>query len=134
MAAWAIINNQGKILLIRRSHKTSRPGQWCFPGGGVKTNETPAQACIREVAEETGLVVIPQQSVEVIDNSHYFSCQLADTAAKVQLKYNECDDFVWVKPSDVLSVGKIMELKNLTTVFATMGHDIKPITNNQSLG
>lgn len=35
-------------------------GRWSIPGGHIKANETPAEACVREVKEETGLDVIVQ--------------------------------------------------------------------------
>jgi 8-oxo-dGTP diphosphatase len=57
MPAWAIIEQQQKILMVKRSARTSRPGQWCFPGGGIKSTESPEQACIRECREEVGLDV-----------------------------------------------------------------------------
>ncbi len=49
----AIINDEGKVLLTRRLDN----GQWCLPSGGMEAGESPAEACIREVFEETGLHV-----------------------------------------------------------------------------
>jgi len=49
----AIINNEGRILLTRRLDN----GQWCLPSGGMDAGESPIEACIREVFEETGLHV-----------------------------------------------------------------------------
>jgi len=40
-----------KVLLTRRADN----GRWCLPGGGVESGETVAEACEREVLEETGL-------------------------------------------------------------------------------
>jgi 8-oxo-dGTP pyrophosphatase MutT (NUDIX family) len=49
----AIFDEQGRILLTKRSDN----GQWCLPGGAVDPGETVAEACEREVWEETGLRV-----------------------------------------------------------------------------
>jgi len=40
-----------KVLLTRRADN----GRWCLPGGGVESGESVAEACEREVFEETGL-------------------------------------------------------------------------------
>ena len=42
-----------KILLTRRADN----GRWCLPGGGMDPGESAAEACAREVLEETGLEV-----------------------------------------------------------------------------
>ncbi len=42
-----------RILLTRRADN----GRWCLPGGGMDPGESAAEACAREVLEETGLVV-----------------------------------------------------------------------------
>ena len=54
--AAAIIHRNGKLLLIHRQ----KPGRdyYILPGGGVELDESFAEACIREVKEETGLDVL----------------------------------------------------------------------------
>ncbi len=42
-----------QVLLTRRSDN----GRWCLPGGGMDPGESAAEACAREVLEETGLIV-----------------------------------------------------------------------------
>lgn len=42
-----------KVLLTQRTDN----GQWCLPGGAMDAGESAAEACIREVVEETGLSV-----------------------------------------------------------------------------
>lgn len=44
-------NEKGEVLLARRTDN----GLWCIPGGHVDLGETLAQACLRELYEETGL-------------------------------------------------------------------------------
>ena len=49
----SILDKQGRILLTRRADN----GQWCLPGGRMESGESAAEACEREVFEETGLHV-----------------------------------------------------------------------------
>jgi 8-oxo-dGTP diphosphatase len=51
-----IIIQSGKILLIKRGHPPYE-GKWALPGGFMDMNETPEQAAIRELEEETGVKV-----------------------------------------------------------------------------
>lgn len=60
-----IFNEQGRFLLTRRSDN----GQWCLPGGAVESGETVAEACIREVFEETGLSVRVKRLVGVYSHA-----------------------------------------------------------------
>jgi 8-oxo-dGTP diphosphatase len=53
-ASLAVVDpSAGKLLLIY--HKAS--GKWIFPGGHVDPDESPAEAAVREVREETGVYV-----------------------------------------------------------------------------
>ncbi|AEV81772.1 NUDIX hydrolase [Actinoplanes sp. SE50] len=47
----------GGVLLTRGSDLSAFPGVWSLPGGGVDHGEAPADAVVREFAEETGLTV-----------------------------------------------------------------------------
>ena len=54
LASGCIIRDRsGRILLVKPTYK---PG-WEIPGGMVEANESPVQACIREVHEEIGFEV-----------------------------------------------------------------------------
>jgi ADP-ribose pyrophosphatase YjhB (NUDIX family) len=46
-----VFNDRGQVLLAKRTDN----GLWCIPGGHVDLGETLAQACLRELLEETGL-------------------------------------------------------------------------------
>ncbi len=54
-----IINEEGKILLVKRDRKWHKEahGKWEFPGGKIDFGETPEEACIREAREESGMDV-----------------------------------------------------------------------------
>jgi 8-oxo-dGTP diphosphatase len=55
-AVGAIAVRDGALLLIRRGRAPSR-GRWSLPGGRIEPGETAERAVLREVAEETGLIV-----------------------------------------------------------------------------
>jgi 8-oxo-dGTP diphosphatase len=79
----------GRLLLIRRGHEPHR-GSWSLPGGRIEAGESPEQAVVREVREETGLevrpgpvvgrVTIPADGVvfDVVD----LACVLTDPSAE----------------------------------------------------
>ena len=47
----------GRLLLVQNRDD----GSWTTPGGAVEIDETPATAVVREVWEETGLLVAPRR-------------------------------------------------------------------------
>jgi ADP-ribose pyrophosphatase YjhB (NUDIX family) len=57
----AIFDEQGRIFLTRRTDN----GQWCLPGGRMEAGESVAEACEREVWEETSLHVRVKRLVGV---------------------------------------------------------------------
>ena len=59
-------DDHGRVLLIQRDRPPSA-GRWTIPGGRVEPGETLAQACARELAEETGLEVETGPLVEVLE-------------------------------------------------------------------
>ncbi len=57
VAAVALIDRDGRVLLAERPAGKHLAGMWEFPGGKVKPGETPEAALIRELAEELGIDV-----------------------------------------------------------------------------
>jgi ADP-ribose pyrophosphatase YjhB (NUDIX family) len=54
LAATVVVEHQGGVVLLRRGIPPD-PGIWHLPIGHLEYGETPADAVIRETAEETGL-------------------------------------------------------------------------------
>ena len=57
----AAVLHEGRVLLTKREDLPV----WCLPGGGIEAGESLAQTAVREVREETGLVVEPLHLVGV---------------------------------------------------------------------
>ena len=57
VAACALIDVDGRILLAQRPAGKPMAGLWEFPGGKVESGERPEDSLIRELKEELGIVV-----------------------------------------------------------------------------
>ena len=55
-AGGIVLDEQRRLLVIRRGQAPSA-GRWSVPGGRCRPGEAPADACVREMREETGLDV-----------------------------------------------------------------------------
>jgi len=55
VAAVALIDADGRVLLAKRPPGKSLAGLWEFPGGKIEPGETPEAALVRELAEELGI-------------------------------------------------------------------------------
>lgn len=80
IACRGILLREGKVLL---SHERNT-GWYLIPGGGLEAGETIGECCAREVLEETGFLVDPQECFLTLKEyyedwcyiSHYFRCSL----------------------------------------------------------
>ena len=57
VAACALVDVDGRVLIAKRPEGKSMAGLWEFPGGKVEPGEVPEAALIRELAEELGIDV-----------------------------------------------------------------------------
>ena len=57
VAAVALVDIDGRVLIARRPEGKSMAGLWEFPGGKVHDGETPERALVRELNEELGIDV-----------------------------------------------------------------------------
>lgn len=65
----AVVVDQGRVLLVRRGREPLK-GHWSLPGGMLEVGEALTAGVVREVREETGLVVEPLELVELLDRIH----------------------------------------------------------------
>ena len=57
VAACALVDADGRVLLAQRPPGKPMEGLWEFPGGKVEADERPEETLIRELKEELGIVV-----------------------------------------------------------------------------
>ena len=55
VAACALVDADGRVLLAQRPEGKQLAGLWEFPGGKVEPGETPEETLIRELQEEIGI-------------------------------------------------------------------------------
>ena len=92
----AVVLNKGKILLEKRKNEPGK-GKWSIPGGLVDLGESPEQAVIREVLEETCLEVESPRLVDVVSDVSL------DEANKVKYHFVIIDYLVTVKRGEAVA-------------------------------
>ena len=55
VAACALVDTDGRVLIAQRPQGKQLAGLWEFPGGKVEAGETPEETLVRELAEELGI-------------------------------------------------------------------------------
>lgn len=55
VAACALVDPDGRVLLSRRPEGKALAGLWEFPGGKVEPGETPEETVVRELSEELAI-------------------------------------------------------------------------------
>ncbi len=64
-----LLTNKNEVLLLRHTYI---PDVWSAPGGGVKKNEDIESAIIREVFEETGIIIHEPRLIETVTATHQY--------------------------------------------------------------
>lgn len=114
------IEHEGRILLLHRQEVKSQGNLWGIPGGKVDKGETPLQAVVREIKEETGYD-FSEQPIETLDTVyieynemdhfvyHMFRAKLVQDAGAVKINFKEHKGFTWVTPQDGLKLELIKD-------------------------
>ena len=72
-ASGGIAIDKDRVLIVKNKPDPTRGGggYWGFPKGHLEEGETPIQAAIREVQEETGFIVVIGESLKPISETKY---------------------------------------------------------------
>jgi len=119
------IQHKGEILLVKRNPNKRQGNKWGMPGGKLDAGETPIQAFIREVYEETG-ISLEKSEIEYFKSvyvrypdydfhSHMFSTKLSDEPA-VKLQKEEHSAYQWFTPTQALELESELVLDNDVTL------------------
>lgn len=106
VAAAALTNDAGEVLIATRPLGKKMAGQWEFPGGKVEPGEAPEETVIREYFEELGITLDRNSLMPLTFASHaydefhlmmpLFSC----TRWQGTPHPKEGQNLAWVKPAD----------------------------------
>lgn len=102
---------RGKVLLLRRVADKSYPGYWGTPSGKLRDGETPIKGMIRELFEETGLL-LSQDNLREIHTFHVVNADMNflytlfstsfSSSPKIKLNPTEHTSFDWLAPENAL--------------------------------
>jgi len=105
VAAAALVDADGRVLIARRPPGKAMAGLWEFPGGKVHEGETPEAALIRELQEEIGIDTRRSCLAPIAFASHtyddfhllmpLFACRVWQGIPSPQ----EGQELTWVRPA-----------------------------------
>ena len=123
----AIIKDEaGRLLLIQRGHEPEA-GRWSLPGGRIGPGESDEQAVVREIREETGLLVTcgalvgsverPGLRGAVVDIRDYAATVTGGTLAAG----DDAADARWVNPADLAALQLTSGLAETLNAWGVLG-------------
>ena len=121
-----IKDGQGRLLLIKRGHAPAA-GLWSLPGGRIEPGETDAEALVREMREETGLMIAvgqligtvrrPAQNGGVFDIRDYAATVIGGTLRPG----DDAADARWVDASELAALPLTGGLAETLTGWGILG-------------
>ncbi|MBC8131114.1 MAG: 8-oxo-dGTP diphosphatase MutT [Rhizobiaceae bacterium] len=72
VAACALVDADGRVLVAERPEGKAMAGLWEFPGGKVEPGETPEETLVRELEEEVGITTKPACLAPLTFASHAY--------------------------------------------------------------
>jgi ADP-ribose pyrophosphatase YjhB (NUDIX family) len=123
----AVFREDGCILLVR---EVADSGRWSLPGGWAEVNQSPREAVVREVLEESGFAVTVRKLAAIYDRARhphlpprpfhiyklFFVCDIVGGAAQTSSETSEVAFFAEDEiPSD-LSIGRVLPYQ-ITRMF-----------------
>ena len=127
VAACALVDADGRVLIAERPAGKSMAGLWEFPGGKVEAGETPEASLIRELKEELGIIVNEACLAPLTFASHAYPdfhllmplyvCRRWEGMVRAR----EGQEFAWVRPNRLkdfpMPAADVPLISHLTTLL-----------------
>ncbi|HAK61811.1 MAG: (deoxy)nucleoside triphosphate pyrophosphohydrolase [Pseudomonadota bacterium] len=111
VAACALVDASGRVLLAQRPKGKPMAGLWEFPGGKVEPGESPEACLIRELGEELDMEVLPSSLKPLSFSSHAYGAEEGNFDILLLLYIcrlwrsgptpREAQTLAWVRPADL---------------------------------
>ena len=111
VAKVVIIDNQGRVLLLKRKLDQKHPGKWDLPGGHLIQGEGWKEGAKREVKEETNLSIENLEKISFKGRKRFYKTSTFEGEIYDPDKLPEHDKFMWIK------VEKIDELNQIGNIY-----------------
>ena len=114
-----IVVSKDQALLVKN---WLAPNEWSLPGGGMRLGEKPAAAAARELKEETGLVISPDQLKPLQQKQStahglrfFYHCFLVDLKAAEDIKKRSLDitDAAWFSKENLIKQRLAPDTQNI---------------------
>ena len=122
-------DREGRCLLLRRAMSShGNPGKWDFPGGKIDPGETFDQGLLREIREETGLVVTLGAVAGAAESElrdkrvAYMLLEARFEEGTVRLS-EEHDQFAWVAQRALAEADLAPQFKEFAKAYARQNAD-----------
>lgn len=124
----AVVIKDGKVLLVRHTYGAGQ-GKLVIPGGYVELNETPQNAVIRELLEETGVSVEPLNIISIRFNIHdwYVVFTARYLSGEAISDQDENSEAIWMELHEAVSREDVPDLtKKLLSAVMQKNNALKP--------
>ncbi len=125
------VDEQDRILLVKRS-VAPKKGEWCLPGGFMELGETPEDAGLRELYEETGLSARIDLLLGVGSHAGAIYDTILMTAFLIRqfsgtpTAGDDADEVAWFARPDLPEIAFTSHQQFINTYFAAYAYSITP--------